>query len=91
MCELLPCPFCGGRGVTVVSFGPNVHSDYESDAFVKCDHCGASGPEVRGPVPLGEAEDMALAAWNRRDVAERHDGKPGCERCAREATEDGLI
>nr|WP_314639795.1 Lar family restriction alleviation protein [uncultured Olsenella sp.] len=74
--ELLPCPFCGGEDVTVVSFGPHAHNDYESDAFVKCDRCGASGPEVREPVPLGEAEDMALAAWNRR--AGTH-----CTRCGK--------
>lgn len=43
------------------------------------------------PGPEDEtAREKAVRAWNRREVAARHDGKPGLGRCAREAMEDGL-
>lgn len=49
--ELLPCPFCGGKNLTVVN-----------GCWVKCLnlHCGARGPmDTRD-----EAE--AITAWNTR-------------------------
>lgn len=68
---LLPCPFCGEHGVTVIE-----GSTFRW-MFAACDHCGASVSEVRvQTIGYGTREEWAaagkaeaLAAWNTRAVA----------------------
>lgn len=56
LCELLPCPFCGGRPTT------QAMSDY---LCVTCLDCGAS-PDRRAYKEHVEA----VASWNRRPAAQ---------------------
>jgi Lar family restriction alleviation protein len=54
--DLLPCPFCGSTDI-------DVYPDYP--VYVKCNVCGACGPQARD-----SGNEWALAkvteAWNRR-------------------------
>jgi hypothetical protein len=54
--DLLPCPFCGGRGTS------GEHMDW-----IACDDCGATGATADPHHPMTKAE-----AWNRRDALARH-------------------
>jgi Lar family restriction alleviation protein len=60
--ELLPCPFCGSKRITLVWVGGNL-------CAALCRGCGAEGPHV---MPAGHGrsreEDYqpAAEAWNRR-------------------------
>lgn len=68
MSEILPCPFCGERSVTV----------HEGSTFrwrlAECDACGAMAPETRiqtlgdGAAEQWEkaAYDDAIKEWNTR-------------------------
>ena len=66
--ELLPCPFCGGRG----EFLAFASAAYGSDGvIVRCMSCGASTKcwadvEVAEAVSIGI--DAAAAAWNQRST-----------------------
>lgn len=69
--ELLPCPFCGGKSVSVEE-GSTFRWVYAS-----CDDCGAQCGEVRKQT-MGEgtqeqwnaaAEVSAINAWNTRAAA----------------------
>ena len=51
MSELLNCPFCGSRCVTLLNGGPGNH-------YVRCDDCLASSNDV--------GRDLAVELWNRR-------------------------
>lgn len=50
---ILPCPFCGGRGI------PHIHPDKTCDIY--CESC-----DVRGP--LLDGLTMAKEFWNTRDT-----------------------
>lgn len=52
--ELLPCPYCGGKNLTVII-------DEYFDA-VACRDCESSGP-------TGKNARDAIKAWNKRQVA----------------------
>lgn len=57
--ELKPCPFCGSRGLTLVSFDP--FDGYMGDCryfAVKCLNCGATIKELK--------PDVCVEKWNRR-------------------------
>lgn len=60
MSELLPCPFCGGNDLTMVSFGVG------SLAYVRCERCGARGTSYGEPTMVRGIEGLAMDAWNRR-------------------------
>lgn len=51
--ELLPCPFCGGKG-------EYDNCDIGSGSWIGCADCGGKMQMV------GYCEDEAVAAWNRR-------------------------
>ena len=52
MPELKPCPFCGGKELSVISV---LGEDY----YVECSSCTTCGPS-------GETYEEAIEAWNRR-------------------------
>lgn len=52
-----PCPHCHSKELTVIT---NLKT---GTGFVKCQNCGATGPEVKAG---GEVE-----IWNSRDVEEK--------------------
>lgn len=56
--NIKPCPFCGSLNVDVFyAFGePSTDKNFMD---VECINCGAQGG-------LGEGEEKAIAAWNRR-------------------------
>ena len=56
--NIKPCPFCGSLNVDVFSaFGePSTDKNFMD---VECIDCGAQGG-------LGEGEEKAVAAWNKR-------------------------
>ena len=62
--ELLPCPFCGHIGVTVVQ------TDTYKWRAAQCDECGAQAAEVRWSHihddPDAVTASRALEAWNTR-------------------------
>ena len=60
---LKPCPFCGSTHLS------------DSYVYVRCDMCGANGPEMNGGRNDDHADwvdhERAIAAWNRRAQAEQ--------------------
>ena len=77
--ELIPCLFCdsdnfgGVNNLEVIEVlidegSPYNYYDPEPPTYgktVRCNNCGAQGPEVEIE-PYGDAEQEAIAAWNRR-------------------------
>lgn len=60
--DLLPCPFCGGRGDPTSSRGGSPGTpEAGGTEWVECEDCAASGP--------GEPKPFTGAAWNRRAPA----------------------
>jgi len=57
--DLLPCPFCGSRDITVIDAAPS--------SYAVCDRCGTFGPI---PCDTGDARE-AVALWNQRLDSER--------------------
>jgi len=58
--EILPCPFCGGRAVTLDWTGNNGGTE-------PCHHVRCVDPYCRGyPSYAYQSQAMALVAWNRR-------------------------
>ena len=56
--ELKPCPFCGGRQVSIV---------YVRDGKRASCNCGAAGkPCFHGPLDMPSATERAAIEWNRR-------------------------
>ena len=51
MAELKPCPFCGGRKLSV--------HGWSNQYWVECYSCETEGPS-------GETQDEAIESWNRR-------------------------
>ena len=64
--NMLPCPFCGGKNAYVRNIVLRMYR-------VACDDCGGEGPAFDGRRKHGGqwASDAAVAAWNRREDAER--------------------
>lgn len=69
--NLLPCPFCGGRGQLECNYRSFIHGQTEKVALVRCLDCGARASRV----PLKkynktshskEAEQEAIDNWNNR-------------------------
>lgn len=58
--EMLPCPFCGCKDVTVIQ-EVNWIAGKNRDQHVRCDDCGAVGPNFKSV----EAVDTRQA-WNKR-------------------------
>lgn len=64
-----PCPFCGSKAEDLaVMFLVD-----ETVCFVRCEHCGAAGPDVDcgekdpgDPDMLSELESKAFEQWNSR-------------------------
>lgn len=54
--NLLPCPFCGGKDMSVVEI--NMGND-QRQTFMGCHTCGSSGP-------CTFSDEKAVAAWNAR-------------------------
>lgn len=50
--ELKPCPFCGGTTLLM---------NKGSNCWITCNDCKAEGP-----YEIGQTEDEAITAWNRR-------------------------
>lgn len=63
MIKTKECPFCGDTNTLLTG-----HEAFETQLFVCCFECGATGPSVlKGDFEtIEEAEDVAIAAWNRR-------------------------
>ena len=61
--EIKPCPFCGGKEITVCTTEDLGHYNVEFGFFCVCDArrcgCGAS-------TGWSETEDDAMDDWNRR-------------------------
>ena len=55
--ELLPCPFCGGKGEMTDSAGLDADK-----AFIQCQGCWVCTTTYDSP-------DEAVAVWNRRPSA----------------------
>lgn len=69
--DILPCPFCKGRGVLHSPVYP-IAADCD-DAMVICDDCEASGPSVLCSMDHADAEQdwpnaciEAIRVWNIR-------------------------
>ena len=64
--ELKPCPFlsCGSKDVRWFS-APSFEDECESDYYVACAKCGASGP-------IRAKRKDAIAEWDARAEPERH-------------------
>jgi Lar family restriction alleviation protein len=58
---LLPCPFCGGRGIWMVSTDP---PEPEYNQFIECDGCGTS-------TAYATSKAVAVAGWNARAPKEQ--------------------
>lgn len=54
MSDLLPCPFCNGKG--------EPHAE-EGHVWIECESCGATTPA------FWKSFEKAIAAWNRRSSA----------------------
>lgn len=55
LANVLPCPFCGSKYITLSRLGNYVH----------CAHCGADGPEIERIRDPNVWRD-AVARWNNR-------------------------
>lgn len=75
--NLLLCPFCGGESKVVNNnYCADMQFDDDHDEFYcMCTHCGAKGESYHvrnaryrknGKEELEEAEQKAIAAWNKR-------------------------
>lgn len=65
VCEVPPCPFCGGEGQ--VNFDAPRHHRVLPGVQVKCEKCGASGPRVlRDDYYPEQSKTEAIAAWSTR-------------------------
>lgn len=64
MAELLPCPFCGGKGRKFRMLHNEVTHKISFIAEVGCDLCNAKMLGL-GATP-DEANDNAIKAWNTR-------------------------
>lgn len=65
--KLKDCPFCGSSDDYDVVHTAKLVSivDGAVSYCVMCEHCGVDGPEFVN-------EEEAIAAWNRRDLEEKH-------------------
>lgn len=75
MAELLPCPFCGGKGRKFRMLHNEVTHKISFIAEVGCDLCNAKMLGL-GATP-DEANDNAIKTWNTRTSKEIKD----CEQC----------
>lgn len=74
--ELKPCPFCGGKNLSVNAY--DVQPDDYHAGHVYCNDCEVEGPSSLSlPEPDGywmpdpeSAKAEAVKAWNRRAVLE---------------------
>ncbi len=70
--EILPCPFCGGDPYLEQS-SRGFHRGVSTRlAYVRCKGCGARGPhfdlaEFGCTASSSRANELAVAAWNRRE------------------------
>lgn len=69
--EILPCPFCGGKGYLEKSTRAFIQGNTEKVALVRCLQCGARAERARmkdyyANSHSKEAEVDAVAYWNRR-------------------------
>ncbi len=69
--ELLPCPFCGGKGFLEKSTRAFIQGNTEKVALVRCLQCGARAERARmkdycASSHSRQAEADAVAFWNRR-------------------------
>lgn len=69
--NLLPCPFCGGRGFLEKSYRSFIKGQSERVALVRCLDCGARAGRVRlkeygKSSHCVEAEQKAIDIWNNR-------------------------
>lgn len=63
--KLKPCPFCGGSAELHHEIG--MTTQY---SFCSCDNCGAKSEMIRMSLQYC-ADEIAAAAWNRRQNDER--------------------
>lgn len=58
--ELLPCPFCGSKGVFKYDI-----SGYRNGVYIKCSNCGATAKTIYESIDYCAA-DEAAKLWNQR-------------------------
>ena len=69
--NLLPCPFCGGKGQLECNYRSFINGKSERVALVRCLNCGARASRVRlskynKTSHSREAEQEAVELWNNR-------------------------
>ena len=73
MVELLPCPFCGKHDEGLRSWPPTCERDASynpADRGYPVVRCGKCGVEMPGD-NWDQSKRSAIAAWNRRALANR--------------------
>lgn len=76
--KLEKCPHCdGAASLRETSYAPDPHDPWTFvEVFVKCDECGARGPEFEyccngDEQKKKECEQAAIDGWNRRPTQEK--------------------
>ena len=64
--ELLPCPHCGGNNIVIETTERKDRQDCKWTSKVFCLQCFAEVPNHGFDFSKDEAEQNAIAAWNRR-------------------------